>query len=202
MLPEWKATLRELRIPERLLPRDVRTRWNSTYDMLDTAVRFRKAIDRMCGDKKNKLRSYELSKEEWEIARQLREILKVRHPMLAPTQIAAKPTPTKCCGSVPWRRLAQHSVTCRLLRSPPMSLSSPAYFLALPCSQLRYSRMQLYSSCGARRISPRSSPLWTTSTNSSPRRGLRRTSTTSPSVWRAASRSGPSTSTIHLQTSR
>ena len=94
LLPEWKATLRELRLPERLLPRDVRTRWNSTFDMLDTAVKYRKAIDRMCSDKKNKLRSYELAKEEWEIARQLREVLKVRHPSLAPAQTVAKPTPT------------------------------------------------------------------------------------------------------------
>ena len=73
---------------------DNRTRWNSTYDMLDTAVRYRKAVDRLCSDKKNKLRSYELSKEEWEIARQLREILKVRVPNPAAAQTESKPTPT------------------------------------------------------------------------------------------------------------
>ena len=36
----------------------------------------------------------DLSKEEWEIARQLREILKVRVPNPAAAQTQSKPTPT------------------------------------------------------------------------------------------------------------
>ena len=64
----------------RLLPRDVKTRWNSTYDMLETALKYRKVVDAMCADKKNNLRGCELSKREWEIAAQLRATLKVRVP--------------------------------------------------------------------------------------------------------------------------
>lgn len=62
---------------ERLLPRDVKTRWNSTYDMLDVALKYRKAIDMLCGNKANGLRSFELNEGEWRIARQLRNVLKV-----------------------------------------------------------------------------------------------------------------------------
>ena len=61
----------------RMMPRDVATRWNSTYDMLEFAVEFREALDTITGDKEMKLRRYEMDNEEWEIAYQLRDVLKV-----------------------------------------------------------------------------------------------------------------------------
>lgn len=78
LLPAWKAILKTLKLREKLLPRDVKTRWNSTYDMLDVAVRYRQAVDMLTGDKSNGLRSFELSPEEWDIASQLRKVLRVR----------------------------------------------------------------------------------------------------------------------------
>jgi hypothetical protein len=59
------------------MPRDVTTRWNSTFDMLDFAFAHRKALDLMTQDRENGLREYEMSEEEWEIVRQLRDALKV-----------------------------------------------------------------------------------------------------------------------------
>ncbi|THU80783.1 hypothetical protein K435DRAFT_624054, partial [Dendrothele bispora CBS 962.96] len=44
-LPEWRRVCEAHHLRHRLLPRDVRTRWNSTYDMLEFAVRYRAAID-------------------------------------------------------------------------------------------------------------------------------------------------------------
>jgi hypothetical protein len=57
------------------MPRDVATRWNLTFDMLDFAVEHITAINILTADRK--LRDYELSEGDWGIARQLRDVLKV-----------------------------------------------------------------------------------------------------------------------------
>jgi hypothetical protein len=67
------------------MPRDVRTRWNSTYDMLDFAVQYRIAIDDIAGNKTANLRRYELSEAEWKIAQQLCDTLKVWELLYQPT---------------------------------------------------------------------------------------------------------------------
>jgi len=59
------------------MPRDVTTRWNSTFDMLDFAIEYRKALQLTTSDLDLNLRQYELSREEWALARQLRDVLKV-----------------------------------------------------------------------------------------------------------------------------
>jgi len=61
-----------------MMPRDVTTRWNSTFDMLDFAVEHIPAINSITGDRDMKLRQYELSEDDWDMARQLRDVLKVR----------------------------------------------------------------------------------------------------------------------------
>jgi hypothetical protein len=78
VLPQWFSVLRELNITERMMPRDVKTRWNSTFDMLDFAVEHIMAIDTVTADRDMKLRQYELSEDDWDMACQLRDILKVR----------------------------------------------------------------------------------------------------------------------------
>jgi hypothetical protein len=60
-----------------MMPRDVTTRWNSTYDMLEFALAFREALDTITSEKEMKLRKYEMDEEEWEIVRQLEAVLKV-----------------------------------------------------------------------------------------------------------------------------
>lgn len=46
--------------------------------MLDSCLKHQKALTQLCSDKSNGLRSFEVSEREWEIARQLRNMLKVR----------------------------------------------------------------------------------------------------------------------------
>ncbi len=47
-----------------MIPRDVCTRWNSTYDMIKMAVEYAKAIKRICSDAENGLREFELDADE------------------------------------------------------------------------------------------------------------------------------------------
>ncbi|KAG2029753.1 hypothetical protein BDR03DRAFT_823117, partial [Suillus americanus] len=45
LLPEWKQKLIDLKLPVRVMPRNVSTRWNSTFDMLEFAIRYQQALD-------------------------------------------------------------------------------------------------------------------------------------------------------------
>ena len=78
ILPAWFETLDKLELSSRMMPRDVTTQWNSTFDMLVFAVEYRVAIDEISGDRALKLRKFELNTEEWQVAVQLRDVLKVR----------------------------------------------------------------------------------------------------------------------------
>jgi hypothetical protein len=87
ILPEWFSILQKhidasekdnkTPLSIRMMPRDVVTRWNSTFDMLEFALLYRKPLDDLTNDREMKLRSYELSEEEWIIVEQLAGILKV-----------------------------------------------------------------------------------------------------------------------------
>jgi hypothetical protein len=77
ILPRWFAILEELKLSARMMPRDVTTRWNSTFDMLDFAIEYRLALDTITSERDMKLRQFELSEEDWETAIHLRDALKV-----------------------------------------------------------------------------------------------------------------------------
>jgi hypothetical protein len=59
------------------MPRDVRTRWNSTYDMLTFAYEYKDALNNITAMREMKLRNYEIEPEEWDSIKQLRDLLKV-----------------------------------------------------------------------------------------------------------------------------
>ena len=75
----WFATLEKVGLDPAKMPRDVRTRWNSTYDLLVFALLYRRAIDDVAGNKAANLRKYELSDEEWELTQRLCNMLKVHY---------------------------------------------------------------------------------------------------------------------------
>lgn len=60
-----------------MMPRDVSTRWNSTFEMLDFSIGYRAAINTMTATRNFDLRKYELLPMEWDIAKELRDVLKV-----------------------------------------------------------------------------------------------------------------------------
>ena len=60
----------------RLMPRDVATRWNSTFDMLQYALEHRQAIDLVTQRRELGLRRFELTDDEWMVVQQLCDVLK------------------------------------------------------------------------------------------------------------------------------
>lgn len=88
ILPQWfaildrmiKASIEKKKVPlgRRVMPRDVATRWNSTYEMLDFAYRYRQPYNEICSNRDMRMRQYELSNDEWKIVKDLSTVLKVR----------------------------------------------------------------------------------------------------------------------------
>jgi len=93
-LPKWFSILqqhakaseaaKEAPLSIRMMPRDVATRWNSTFDMLEFAILYRKPLEDLTNKREMKLRSYELSEDEWRIVEQLSGILKVCSNLFRP----------------------------------------------------------------------------------------------------------------------
>jgi hypothetical protein len=79
ILPHWFNVLDELGLDARMMPRDVSTGWNSTFDMLRFAIEYQMAIDAITAERTMNLRDYELGIEEWNVAEELCDVLKVRH---------------------------------------------------------------------------------------------------------------------------
>ena len=89
LLPWWHGILEELAtattkshqntLSKCIMPCDVSTWWNSTYNMLKFAYSYHDVIDKITGDWTMKLRNYELSESEWSIVKELWDLLKVSH---------------------------------------------------------------------------------------------------------------------------
>ena len=69
--------LGELNLEACMMPQDVSTWWNSTYDMLKFTLTYQDALDTITSEKEMKLQKYKLDEEGWEITSQLRDVLKV-----------------------------------------------------------------------------------------------------------------------------
>jgi hypothetical protein len=77
ILLKWFSTLQDLKLVSHMMPWDMSTQWNSTYEMLVFAVSYWEVLDIITGDREMKLHQYEMDAEEWKIAHQLCQVLKV-----------------------------------------------------------------------------------------------------------------------------
>jgi hypothetical protein len=76
-LPEWFHILDELSLDARMMLRDVWTCWNATYDMLDFAYEYKDTINQITDRHDMKLQDYEIEPHEWDIIKQLWDVLDV-----------------------------------------------------------------------------------------------------------------------------
>src|SRR6266849_213323 len=74
-LPAWRQICQPHGLKDKLIPRDVVTRWNSTHDMMVFALEYWKPIDSITMDKSLKLQRYKLDNEGWGVIEQLVSIL-------------------------------------------------------------------------------------------------------------------------------
>ena len=85
--PKWKKTLLKLVVKVQrdnqkaltvpMMPWDIATHWNSTYEMLKFAFSYWEGSDNLADDWMLKLCDYELRDEDWKIVKQLHDSLKV-----------------------------------------------------------------------------------------------------------------------------
>ncbi|KAE9385741.1 hypothetical protein BT96DRAFT_1088738, partial [Gymnopus androsaceus JB14] len=75
ILPAWKKTVANFKLPSKQIPRDVRTWWNSTFDMINKAVQYRTPLNSFINDSDNGLTAFALSTTEWMILESLRDVL-------------------------------------------------------------------------------------------------------------------------------
>ena len=71
VFPAWKEILSDLRFTISLMPRDVVTHWNSTFDLLEYALKHHKAVELLTQRRELGLRKFELADDEWVIVGQL-----------------------------------------------------------------------------------------------------------------------------------
>ncbi len=66
-LPEWFCILDKLSVDAWMMPYDVYTCWNATYDMLNFAYKYKKAINQITDRCKMKLQDYKIEPHKWDI---------------------------------------------------------------------------------------------------------------------------------------
>ncbi|KAJ3965890.1 hypothetical protein EV361DRAFT_809966, partial [Lentinula raphanica] len=76
LLPKWWEQVAGTQFEGQILPRDVATRWNSTFDMLAAFIRLKEPITEFLNRSSNGLAEYALDNEEWEAIEGLVSVLK------------------------------------------------------------------------------------------------------------------------------
>ena len=77
VLPTWNDACATHSLHMWLIPCNVKTQWNSTYDILNVAVEYHEVIDDVTVNKSIKLWQYKLYDESWDIIRDPLHVLKV-----------------------------------------------------------------------------------------------------------------------------
>ncbi|KAJ3777640.1 hypothetical protein FB446DRAFT_633659, partial [Lentinula raphanica] len=76
LLPKWREHMQDTPFKGRMLPRDVATRWNSTYDMLAAFLEMKDPVSAFLDRSSHGLTDFLLNDDEWEAITDLVSVLK------------------------------------------------------------------------------------------------------------------------------
>ncbi|KAJ3831543.1 hypothetical protein F5878DRAFT_513021, partial [Lentinula raphanica] len=76
LLPKWREHVAGTKFEGRVLPRDVATQWNSTYDMMSAFHKMKEQMSEFLDRSSNRLSDFVLNNDEWEAIKGLVSILK------------------------------------------------------------------------------------------------------------------------------
>ena len=79
LLPRWREHVANTAFKDRVLPRDVATRWNSTYDMLAAFLEMKEPVSQFLDRSSNRMAEFLLDNDEWTAIEGLVSALKVCH---------------------------------------------------------------------------------------------------------------------------
>jgi hypothetical protein len=83
LLLQWYNTLAAHHLPHHMMPCNVSTQWNLTFNMLNFAIEYCLAINTMAATWDFDLHKHELVPAEWRIAGELCDVLQVFfHPLI------------------------------------------------------------------------------------------------------------------------
>jgi hypothetical protein len=141
ILPEWWAILDRMAaasisknktpLSKRMMPRDVATRWNYTYEMLNFAYNYRVAYNELTDNRDMKIRKYELEESDWEIVKQLADVLKVRSQILESITVFLHCS-TRFLKTLLYFFLVQHPTSRRWFQPWTISTDTSPQPLAMP----------------------------------------------------------------------
>ncbi|KAJ3833743.1 hypothetical protein F5878DRAFT_546022 [Lentinula raphanica] len=77
LLPRWREQVSDTEFADQVLPRDVATRWNSTYDMLAAFLRMKEPVVKFLDRASYGLSALALNDNEWDAIQGLVAVLKV-----------------------------------------------------------------------------------------------------------------------------
>ncbi|KAJ3817414.1 hypothetical protein F5880DRAFT_1492959 [Lentinula raphanica] len=77
LLPRWREQVAGTEFEGQVLPRDVATQWNSTFDMLAAFLRMREPVNEFLDRSSNGLAEYALDDEEWKAIEGLVSVLRL-----------------------------------------------------------------------------------------------------------------------------
>ena len=135
--PHWREICKIWKLKEKNMPQDVCTRWNSTYDMLEFAIKYRKVIDNLTSDCELGLWSYEMDSDEWVIVKQLRDILKVIEAISLQLPFNANHT----CSLRRYAKMLQ--ISSLKGRNPAFPWSSPVWINSTSILQQQWSHLNI-----------------------------------------------------------